>query len=326
MKENMYWTQTHATGGITLGNTVVKLARSGWMLIRFIAVISSSIVVVLSSLLPFLLYTSVPFSDLLFTFLLLSMTAVLFHGVLTHLFNDHTDHLTGTDAKSPAQLSGGSRVIQQGLLLPKEMWKLGKWLTIAMTIVAAFFAIFGRYDLTIFILVGIWAATSYSLSPFRLSYRPFLGEWLSLFPALFTLGIAGPWLVSETLPVWAIQNAFMNSLICMSWVMVHHMPDVEADRQAIPKKRTTVVWFKEKFGLQSTRMPALLYLILSGLGAIWIGFERIAAAAIVFVLILFAMYFVVTMNPEKVHQITKYEKYLLILAILIAVVLGVFVS
>jgi 1,4-dihydroxy-2-naphthoate octaprenyltransferase len=220
-------------------------------------------------------------------------------------------------------LSGGSKVIQQGLIPPEIMWSLGKWLAVSFIVMAGLFAAMGRYDLTIFILVGTWAATSYSVSPLRFSYRPFLGEWLSLFPALFVLGIAGPWFVLETIPIWAIQNSLINTFICMSWVMVHHIPDIEADRQATPKKLTTVVWFSEQFGLRFTRMPALLYLTFAALCTIWVGFERIAASVIVLALILYAMYLVVAIQPKNVQQITKHEKCLLLLALLIAVSLGV---
>src|SRR5699024_5744265 len=115
------------------------------------------------------------------------------------------------------------------------------------------------------LLIGIWAAVSYSLSPLQLSYRPFLGDWLSLFPAMFFLGIAGPWLLLDPLPEWAVQNATINALVCMGWVMVHHIPDIEADQQAAPVKRTSVVWFVDQFGLTFARAPAFLYFLLTGL-------------------------------------------------------------
>jgi len=250
---------------------------------------------------------------------------MMIHGVLTHLFNDYTDFLTGTDAHSPAVLSGGSRVIQKGMIRPQIAWQLEKWLAIALLAIAVLMAIAGKYELTILIIVGVWAAASYSLPPFRFSYRPFLGEWLSLFPAIFSLGIAGPWIILESIPLWAFQNAVINAFVCMGWVMVHHIPDVEADRKAVPAKRTSVVWFADKLGTEFTRFPAFLYLFMAGLCTIWMGADRKLAALVVSGILLFALFLVATMNPKNLQQVTKYEKILLLLAIVIAVVLGVFV-
>lgn len=305
-------------------NQLVKVVRVGWSLLRLIAVLSSSIVVILSSLLPLVLYSDISVSRFIFTFLFLSTTAIMFHGMLTHLLNDYTDYKTGTDAESPAILSGGSRVIQNGFLSPETVWKLGKWLALVLTVIAAAMAVIGRYDFTFFIVTGIWAAASYSLPPLQLSYRPIAGEWLSLFPAMFVLGIAGPWLLLESIPIWAIQNAFINSLVCMAWVMIHHIPDVEADRRAIPKKCTTVVWCKEKFGQKFTRLPAILYFFIAGICTIWVGFDRWVAGSLVFLFVVYAMYLVWHVKPDDINQVTTCEKILLLLAMLIAIALGIF--
>lgn len=306
-------------------NSLLKNLKVGWTLLRFIAVISSSIVTILSSMLPLFLYTSLSTGYLFFMFIFLSIVAIVFHGVLVHLFNDYADFLTGTDAHSPAILSGGSRVIQKKFMRPELVWKIGKRLAIALLAVAVFMMFIGRHELTILIIVGVWAAVSYSLPPLRLSYRPFLGEWFSLFPAILFLGIAGPWIILESIPLWAIQNAVINALVCMGWVMVHHIPDVRADQQAVPKKRTSVVWFVERFGIGFARVPAFLYFFVAGLCAVWVGMERLVAGLIVGGLVFVALALVVRMEPEDVEQVTNYEKVLLLLAMGIAVVLGVFV-
>lgn len=294
------------------------------MLLRFPAVISSSIATILSSLLPLFISSSLTINDLLFMFIFLCIGAVLIHGMLTHLFNDYADHLSGTDDKSPAILSGGSRVIQTGVIQPHIVLKLGKGLAIVLLIIAVTMAFVNQSKLTILIFIGIWSAYSYSLSPFRLSYRPFLGEWLSLFPAIFLLGLAGPWMIFKTIPLWAFQNAVINAFVCMAWVMVHHIPDLNADREAIPKKRTSVVWFVDKLGLKYARIPALLYFVLAGICALWLGFDRFWAAIILTSMISYALFLVVKINPENIRQVTNYEKILLVLAISIATMLGIF--
>ncbi len=297
--------------------------RGGWTLIRSVAVISSSIATIISTTLPLFLYDTVSAGYLSLLFIFLAVAAITIHGVLTHALNDYTDYRSGTDAYSPAILSGGSRVIQKGMIPLQNLRLLGKWLTIVLLIIAVLLVTFAQYELTILLLIGIWAATSYSLPPLQLSYRPFWGEWLSLFPAMLFLGFAGPWIVMDTIPLWAMQNAVINALFCLAWVMVHHIPDLEADQRAMPKKRTSVVWFVEMFGVYYARFPALIYLFLAGLCAFWLGLDRLWAAVGLFIIISIAMFLVWKMDVKNHHQVTHCEKLLLLLAMITAVGLGV---
>jgi len=210
------------------------------------------------------------------------------------------------------------------MMHPQLVLKLGKWLSISLLTIAVLTALIGRYDMAILIVVGLWAAVSYSLPPLQLSYRPFLGEWLSLFPSIFFLGLAGPWMILDAIPLWAVQNAVINALVCMAWVMVHHIPDLEADRMATPIKRTSVVWFANKFGVGYARMPALIYFVMAGFCAIWLLPDRSLAGVILILLFTFALFLVSHINPKDHQQVTKYEKILLLVAIIIAVTLGIF--
>src|SRR5690625_5009133 len=103
------------------------MLHGGWMLLRLLAVISSSIVTILSSLLPLFLYSSLSNHYVSSMCMFLSRGAITIHGMLTHLLNDYVYDLPGTDARSPARLSGGSRVIQKGVIRPQAVWKIGKW-------------------------------------------------------------------------------------------------------------------------------------------------------------------------------------------------------
>ena len=307
-----------------LQSRLIDLFKISWTLLRLIAVVSSSIVTILSSLLPLFIHTSLSTGYLLFMFIFLSSAAIIVHGGLTHLFNDYADFLSGTDAKSPAVLSGGSRVIQKGLLPPQTVFKLGKWITIILLIIAIVMAFFNRFELTILILIGIWAAISYSLPPLQLSYRPFVGEWLSMFPAVFFLGLAGPWIILDTIPLWAYQNAVINALICMVWVMVHHIPDIQADKMATPKKRTSVVWFVEKYDIRFAKAPAVLYIAMASLFATWLLTDRLWTGIIVIGLLCGTLLLILKIKPNNLEQVTNIEKVILLLAMIIGVVLGIF--
>jgi len=308
-----------------LTNQILTVLRGGWTLLRSISVIFSSMATIISGLIPLFLYTTILAEYLLILFILLTIAAFTIHGILTHAFNDYMDYHSGTDGHSPAILSGGSRVVQKGMIPVHILPQLGKWLALSLLVIAVLLAFFAQYELSILLLIGIWAAASYSLPPLSLSYRPFLGEGFSLFPAILSLGIAGPWIILESIPLWAVQNAVINAFFCLAWVMVHHIPDLEADSHAIPKKRTTVVWFAETFGLYYARFPALLYLFAAGICVFWLGFDRLWAALCLFTVIVIAIFFVLKMDINNPQQVTICEKILLLLALTTAIGLGIFI-
>ncbi|MGP4077640.1 prenyltransferase [Halobacillus sp. K22] len=299
--------------------------RGVWLLMRFIAVISSSVATIVSTVLPLYLYFSFSTSQLMILFLLLIFGAFLIHGILTHILNDYVDDLSGTDTYSPAILSGGSRVIQSGFVSQADLWRIGKGLLLLLGITIGVLFISGFYKLGILLAVGVWGAVSYSLPPLQFSYRPFLGEWLSTFPSVLFLGLAGAWLTLDTLPEWVVQNAVINALFCIAWVMVHHIPDREADKKATPLKQTSVVWAADKFGIAYARLPALIYFALTSLCALWLGFDRSWAALGVMLMAGASIYLIIKMNMHDYEQISAYEKIILILAMINAVWLGIFI-
>ncbi|SFP66113.1 prenyltransferase [Salibacterium halotolerans] len=297
--------------------------KNGIVLLRWIAVVSSSVAAITSTMLP--LYGDIDGGQWSALFLLLLFSAFLIHGVLTHLLNDYTDYLSGTDEHSPAILSGGSRLIQTGAVPAETIGRAGKSLAAGLALLAAALLVTGFVRLGVLLAVGVWAAVSYSLRPLRTSYYPVAGEWISTFPSLFFLGLAGPWLALETLPQWAFQNALVNALICIAWVMVHHIPDVRADARAVPKKQTSVVWAAERFGFAFSRLPAVVYYVLTGACAFWLGIERLPAALGTAASAAAAIFLIVNMNVDDPEEVSKVEKWLLLLAIVTAVWLGIFV-
>ncbi|CDQ18968.1 prenyltransferase [Halobacillus karajensis] len=299
--------------------------KTGWLLLRSVAVISSSVATIVSTVLPLYLYFPISGNQLMITFTLLIIGAFIIHGGLTHLLNDYIDDQSGTDAHSPAILSGGSRVIQTGLMSSQMMWRVGKGLIILLLMTTAALAVFEFYKLSILLAIGLWGAISYSLPPLRLSYRPFVGEWFATFPSVLFLGLAGAWLTFDTLPEWAVQNAAINAIFCIAWVMVHHIPDREADQQAHPIKQTSVVWAANKFGPAFSRLPALFYFAITGLCAFWLGVERIWAAFGMVVIVAIAIRFIVKMDVNDPQQVSNYEKIILVLAMINAVWLGIFI-
>lgn len=299
--------------------------KSIGMLLRVVAVATSSVAAIISTWLPLVFGYTFPFTTLFLLLLLLIAGAFLVRGLLTHIFNDITDFESGTDAHSPALLSGGSRVIQTGAMSLSTLKRLGGILIITLCLSAIILAFFEQYELAVLIIVGIWGALSYSSAPFKFSYKPFIGEWLSLFPSLCMLGLAAPWIMLSAIPLWGWQNAIVNAVWCMAWVMVHHIPDIEADKKAIPVKRTSVVWSVGRFGNKAAPFPALLYLFFISILAVWIMFTRPVAGLGTLVIVLYGLFLIMRMNTQKPEAATDVEKKLLLLAMSTAIWLGIFV-
>lgn len=304
----------------------LMLLKNALRLLRPIAVIASSVVIIFSGVFPLFVYYDLPNGVLVAVSLLLLVGCFVIHGALTHALNDYTDYLSGTDQHSPAYLSGGSRVIQEGGIAPHTLKWFGYGLAIVLLILAIVLAVFGYYPLAWLLVIGVWGAVSYSSPPLRFSYIPFVGEWLSTFPSAFFLGLAGVWIILGYFPTWAVQNAVINALYCIAWVMIHHIPDLQADQQASPVKRTSVVWAVATFGSKYSALPAILYMILIGLCTVWLGAtDRLWAALGVFIIVVLSIFWISKTNLQDAQQVTACEKKLLLLAMITAVWLGIFI-
>ncbi|MFD1412699.1 prenyltransferase [Oceanobacillus jeddahense] len=299
--------------------------KSIGMLLRLVAVVFSSVAAILSTVLPLLFYTDLSAGAVMAVASVLLIGAVCIHGMLTHTLNDIADFQSGTDQYSPGILSGGSKVLQTGAMSVGMLKQLGIWMTVTLLVIAIVFAFLGLTEFAILTVVGIWGAVSYSLKPFQFAYYPFVGEWLSLFPTMLILGIAAPWVLLGQVPVWTWQNALINAIWCMAWVMVHHIPDRHADRRAVPLKQTSVVWGENIFGARGAKLPAMLYFILIGLLLLWTAVTRPVGAIGAGILLVYAIYLVIKMDIDDVESVTNDEKKLLILAFATAVWLGIFV-
>src|SRR5690625_2696493 len=203
------------------------------MLTRILAVAFSSFVTVLSTSIPLVLYYPELDNGTIFLLIgVLLLGSFLTHGLLTHIVNDLIDFKSGTDEHSPGMLSGGSRVIQTKQFTYIQLTLFGIVCIAVMVLAAILFFAFVHVELGILTVIGIWGARSYSIKPSIFAYRPLAGEWLSLFPSMLFLGLAAPWIILDSIPLWAWVNAAINSIWSKSWVMVHHIRGIAVDHRS----------------------------------------------------------------------------------------------
>ncbi|HET7627157.1 MAG TPA: prenyltransferase [Bacillales bacterium] len=292
-----------------------------WRLLRIVPVLSWSGGAVATTALPLFRKAQLPV-EATFSVFFIFLGGVFVQGFLSHAVNDLADHRSETDLHSPGLLSGGSRVIAKGLLTYEQLQRWALRFTVLSVCLLLASLLARQPVLALLLAFGIWSALSYSLPPLLLSYRPFLGECLSAFPAIFMLALAAPLFFLHHLPSWALENAGVHALFSISWLMIHHIPDRFADRDAVPRKTTTVVYFMDKYG--SPKAPAYLYLLLTALSAVaCLPFARPVALLGTLAVIAVSFVRIRKTNVASVHSVSRTEKQLTMLSLLNAIWLGV---
>ena len=173
-------------------------------------------------------------------FALTLIAAVLLHAG-ANVVNDYFDHLSGNDEVAPEfvrPFSGGSRVIQSGLLTPLEVLVGGLFL-FSVASVIGFYLTWARGPLILALgAVGLVSGLFYTGRPFNWASRG-IGEILIglSFGVLMTLGAY--YVQTRTLSWAPIMAAIPLALLIAAVLWINELPDYTADRAV--GKRTLVV-------------------------------------------------------------------------------------
>lgn len=181
-----------------------------------------------------------------FGLLFLTGLSLVFIHFATSSFNDYFDFVGGTDNVNyfPTPFSGGSRVIQQGLLSPKALLKGAIILLSIGSALGIYLTVLRGWVIFIFGLIGVFLGFGYVQPKINLSKRG-LGE-LAVGFCFGPLILCGVYFVQAR---GITQNAIFSSLIMgllgMSVLWINQIPDYEAD-SACGKKNWVVRLGKEK--------------------------------------------------------------------------------
>lgn len=203
--------------------------------------------------------------------------ALLLQGLITHGLNDMFDWDSGTDQETTGIISGGSRVLVDGLMTRRQMLQV-VWVAVGLYVVVALGLSLLRGPVVwIWAGLGLFGAIAYSVPPLRLSYRPYLGEWVALMPAMVAgvmLGGIGASAIVSSRLFW---GAIIYGVLCVASVMQHHLSDMAADWAADPQKRTTPAYWFHGLRRRPGTLIALYELLAAALAlaaaiAVWNGF------------------------------------------------------
>lgn len=190
----------------------------------------------------------------------LAILAIVLVHAGANVLNDVADALNGTDAANVGRITpytGGSRMIQDGLLSTRQMALWGVVLVCAALLAGAALAVLRGLPVVWMGLAGLALGLAYSLPPLRLASRG-LGESAVAvaFGVLPVLGSA--WLQSGAAGAAELLLAMPVALYVASILLINEVPDIEADASA--GKRTLAV----RLGIPGTRA---LYTVLQLMAA-----------------------------------------------------------
>jgi 1,4-dihydroxy-2-naphthoate polyprenyltransferase len=191
-------------------------------------------------------------------FFLVFLGSFMVH-LLTNLANDYFDHLVGTDA---GEAIGGSRVIQEGKISPRTMWRVIITLYI-LAFAIAFVIVFGfkLYFLAIPILFAAFSSYFYVAPPIRYGYYG-LGE-LFVGINMGPIMLVGTYWVIKGQPDWIpLLISIPIGLMVASILYFQSLPDMKTDEAAA--KRTLAV----RLGKRGAFWGLILFFILIDLSVV----------------------------------------------------------
>lgn len=189
----------------------------------------------------------------------LAVGVLIINGLLTHSLNDINDWESGTDQASKGILSGGSKVIKQGLL-DKTSLNMIAYLSLFITFVIGIYLYMFRGILVLAaVAVGVFAAWAYTCPPFRLAYSPFLGELIGIWIPGVVLSTASYFVLTGEFHLVPFFAALIQTTLILGWIMLHHIPDIHADLLATPRKLTTPALCFQFFGPKGAILPSIFY-------------------------------------------------------------------
>lgn len=257
---------------------------------------------------------------------LVTLAGAALQGITAHAYNDLEDWRSGTDRKSPGILSGGTGVLRYGLLSESSLSFIGLAGLLLPVTAGVYFSVLRGPLVVVFLLVGTWAGLAYTLPPFRLAYRPLLGEWLAAFPAILSCTSGSFFVLTGSVTKQALTAGTLHGLFSLGWLMQHHLSDILADLGASPPKLTTAALAYRSWGPSRARLAPAAYFTLAALGG-FIGGAFLDPVFFLAVLPAFlCIYLAMITDPLDVNSITGREKGMIALttghAAVLAVLLG----
>lgn len=229
----------------------------------------------------------------------------LINGFLSHSLNDINDWESGTDQVSKGILSGGSKVLKQGLLHKVALNRIAYLSLLLIFMISLYLYMFRGILVLAAVAVGVFAAWAYSCPPFRLAYNPVAGEVIGIWMPGVVLSTASYFVLTGEFHLVPFFAGLIQNTLILGWIMLHHIPDIPADLSAKPCKLTTPALCFQLWSYKGSVLPSIFYSCLAA-ALSFLGYLYIHQ---VFAWMLFpcliGIWAGVTARAEDVHDMTK---------------------
>jgi len=244
-----------------------ELNEKPWLSTPWLILRTFRLPFVIATILPVLLGGAVAYCTGNFDVVLLTLTlaGALFFHLGVNVANDYFDSRLGADDinTTPTPFSGGSRIIQYGLLPPRAILSISTSAYLCGALIGLYLALTRGLPVLLIGLVGLIVSWGYTAPPFKFVYRGVgeLGVALGFGPLL----VLGSYFVqTQNFSFEALLASLPVGLLVMLILYVNEIPDRTWDEEA--GKRTLVTRLSENslvacYGLS---MAAVYGIILFG--------------------------------------------------------------
>lgn len=224
-----------------------RLGEKPWLSAPWLVLRTLRLPFLVATILPVALGALIAYRVGFFEWSLFALTmlgAVLFHlGMNTA--NDYFDHASGADDinTTPTPFSGGSRMIQYGLLSPFSVLSVSTAAYLGGAAIGLFLAFTRGLPILLIGLLGFLVSFTYTAPPLRLGYRG-IGE-LAVAVGFGPLLVLGSYYVqTQTFALEPLLASIPVGLLVMLILYVNEIPDRTWDDEA--GKRTLVARVREE--------------------------------------------------------------------------------
>jgi len=190
----------------------------------------------------------------------LAFVGLLLAHISCNTLNDYFDYRSGIDlVTNRTPFSGGSGILREGLLTPKEVFWLGMTCFIISVPIGIYFVIVSGLLLLPILVVGAFCILLYS--PLILKFN--WPEW-SPGLGLGILPVLGTYFVQTSAYTWpALVASIPSGLLVHNLLLLNEFPDTEADLRA-SRKTLPITAGKKKTSIFYSAVTILVYLWIIG--------------------------------------------------------------
>lgn len=236
------------------------------------------------------------------TFLMVLLGASLLH-LAANLCNDYFDHVTKNDwlNKNPTPFSGGSRVIQEGMIAPKRMLAASLACFAAGSLIGLWLNHRLGTNVILFLgITGVFLGFFYTALPLKIGYRG-LGEMIVGF-CFGPLVVIGSYYTQAMSFSWTALWASIPVGILVGLILfINEFPDYEADK-AVDKNTFVVLLGKEKAVMLFNVFLCMAYIIIA-LCAIFKSLPLASFITFLSIPVAFRIMGIANKNFDKVNEL-----------------------